>query len=152
MPVQTELVIYKKMMMRLSHFKEKGIESSLVELWQRYEKLAELENLEQIQKYDENCEVSEYEEGCVKTRVQKGRFDHFQSYIRDGLKYHALTEYYFNKGRYIAFELIQRNTLELRGANEDDRADSFDHICRQIAAKEFLEHYGVEENFTLNGK
>ncbi len=141
-----------KIMHRLAHLKEKGVAKPLTDLWQCYEALEGLENLKQIHEYDGNCEVMEYEEGCIITRVREDRFEHFQSYIRDGLKYQALTEYYLNKGRYVAFELVRHKAVAVKGTNEDDQADSFDHICRQIATKEFLEHYGIEEDFTLDGK
>ena len=148
----TEEHVPERLLSRLLNLREKGYDKSLTYLWQSYESLEGLDIIIQIQKYDENCEVKEYPEGCIITRVRDGRFEYFQNYIRDGLKYEALTNYYLNKGRYIGFELVRSGSIVLLGKNEDDKADSFKIIGRQIATTEFLEHYGVEEIFTLNGQ
>ena len=147
----TEEEAHEKILKRLVQLHEKGFEASLEALCNIYAHLEKLDDLIQIQCHDENCVVQEYEAGCFITRVAAGRFDQFQNYIRSGLKLEEITEYYFNKGRYTAFDLVSTKTIELKGANEDHRADSFDQLAFQIATRDFLEHYGVEDIFTLNG-
>lgn len=129
---------------------EEGVHPSLEALFQRYISDLRLEDFIQIDQYDKNCEVVSFEEGCVTTKIKN--FFGLQAYSRDGLKSEALTEYYFNKGKWDAFELLRNGELVLQGANEDDQSDFFDQVARQIAALAYLEHYGVEAEFQQNGK
>ena len=64
----------------------------------------------------------------------------------------ALVDYYFNKGRAVALGKIISEELSLPGDTEDGRADAFGHAAHQIAAQSYLEHYGVEPEFTLSGE
>jgi tetratricopeptide (TPR) repeat protein len=148
----TEEEAQRKILERLVVLDKNGFDKRLIELCQTYENAEYLGDLEQIQNDDENCELKEYSEGCFRTLIKAGRFEHFQRYIKDGKKIEAVTEYYTNAGREAAFEMTRNGNFVPQGANEDDLADSFDILAMQIAAKSCGEHYGIEENFKLEGK
>lgn len=148
----TEEEAQRKILERLLELHKTGFDKGLVELCQTYESLEYLKDLEQIRKYDENCEVMEYAEGCFRTLIKEGRFEHFQQYIKDGLKIEAVTEYYTNAGREAAFEMAHNGNYVPQGANEDDQSASFEHLAEQIATMSCVEHYGIEEYFKLEGK
>lgn len=148
----TEEAAHQKILERLVKLHEKGFDKGFIELCQTYENVEYLEDLRQIQAYDENCEVKAYAEGCFRTLIRKDRFEHFQRYVKDGEKIEAVTEYYTNAGREAAFELTRNGNFVPQGANEDDQADSFDILAMQIAAMSCVEHFGIEENFKLEGK
>lgn len=148
----TEEAAQQKILERLVALHEKGFDKKFMELCQTYENVEYLGDLEQIQNDDENCEVKEYAEGCFRTLIKEEHFEQFKKYVKDGLKVDAATEYYSNAGREAAFEMTRNGNFVPQGANEDDLADSFDIFAMQIAAKSCGEHYGIEENFKLEGK
>lgn len=126
-----------------------GINPKLEQLYNLYEIENLCDQLEQIHLYDDHCEVDWFEEGGFKTRIKD--FKGLKNYCRDGLKWEELIEFYTNKGRWTATKMVENEKLFLPGKNEDDRADAFDHVARQIGTLAYLEHYGVEEKFEFKG-
>ncbi|MCB9052392.1 MAG: hypothetical protein H6556_23400 [Lewinellaceae bacterium] len=147
-PKKPDAALQEELLGRLVQLNDAGMDETLVSICRLFETNEFLEDFRQIHQYDDNCELRAYGEGCIRTVVKEGRFAGLKNYIRDGMKYEKLADYYFNKGRIEAFELLKSGNLALADKTEDD----LDHLAHQIAAQSFLEHYGVEPEFTMNGQ
>ena len=139
-----------QMLKYLEKVDHEGIDPNLSKLFGLYENESFLNQLEQTHDYDQSCEVFWYEEGCMKSRIKD--IGGILAYRRDGLKYGALSKFYFNKGKWEALEQVKNGMIILKGAKDDDLVDNFAHVAHQVAAFAYLRHYSIEENFSFKEK
>ena len=111
--------------------------------------ISRLAYLADIDENDQSREVK-YKEGRFEVVTTKE--DLLTIEQKTSAKYHFEINFYLRLGEEVATHYIRQKGIVLRGKNEEDANASFSIMTWQFATRAYLEHYGIEEEFTHKKK
>ena len=152
LPDLSESELYQRLISRSNELHKQGFSTVLTQLFEICQSQQVLKTIKDICLSDPHCEVVEYDEGCIITRVREGHLEHLRNYIRIGLQYEAMNDYYANLGLLIAFQKVNQGKVVLPGENEDNNEASFTHEIVKNSIYPYLDHYGIEPNVTIRNQ
>lgn len=152
LPDLQEEELLQRLVLLLNELEKKEFNETLIQLFQVYAMQQNLKTFDEIQKSDPNCEVVEYDEGCIITRIKEGHLDGLRNYIRIGLQYEAMNDYYANLGLFVAFQKVNQGKIVLPGENGNNNEAAFTHEIVKNSIHPYLDHYGIEPNVTIKNQ
>lgn len=133
----------------LKKVEQDGTNKNIQQLFSLYESEIRLQELIQIHKYDKNCTVTYYQEGRIKTVLKNP--EGLRHYIKDGLKFEQLTDFYAKKGVLMSEDSVVRGKVHLP-EDQDEQLIFLEAVAQSLAASDYLDHYGVEEILKLENR